>query len=269
MTALTATIPADLNELARHWTKFILTELRRRGRVKFNAEDVLAHVMLKLCESNVVSKFHAGTREQSHPLTVSAVETAGMLGISLGDFLAFQVESEDSLAPVSFSGKPVEDGMGYTSPKARYMFCDVIALSASVAFPNQGVQVLPAHKEPTVSQWKAYLSQAVGNHSANYTRSYQRHESREHAPDHFAQFRSEEGMIFEDRLVDESAEATIEQAFNVAALLKRAPGLQTRKTTDDKCFFDLLRDGYTLREASKAVGLNKHELKVLTAHVGE
>jgi len=270
MTNLNLTVPRDLNDLAHHWQGFIVRELRRTGRVKYNAEDVLAHVLMKLVQSDIVNKFHAGKCEQSHPLTVDAGETAKMLGISLGDLLAFQVESDDSLDPVDAKGQPIPGGLGYTSPSARYLFTDVIALSATTTFPDQGVQEFPAPREPSVAQWKAYLSTAVRNHSANYTRTHHRRAGSEYLADNFFEFRSEEGGIeFESRLVDETAEASIEQAFNVAALLKRAPGLRDRKSAEDKTFFDLLQDGYTIREASKAVGLSRHERKVLAAHIGE
>lgn len=270
MTTLNLTVPRNLDDLARHWQLFIVRELRRAGRVKFNAEDVLSYVLVKLIEKDVVKKFHEGAREQSHPLTVTATEAAKMLGISLGDFLAFQVESEDSLVPVTEKGQPTEDGVGYTSPKALYLFTEVVALAASTTFPNQGVQEFPATREPSVAQWKSYLATSVRNHSANFMRSHVRHASREHAPECFSQFRNLDGEPdFEGRLVDTTAEAAIEQAFDVAALLKRAPGLRDRRTDDDKSFFELLREGYTIREASKAVRLTRRELKVLAAHIGE
>ena len=274
----TLTVPATLNDLGRHWQGFILQTLKRLGRVKFNAEDVFGYVMLKLCEADVVTKFHAGTGEQNHPLTVSVEEASKMLGITAGDFLAFQVESEDSLTPVSYHGKPVADGLGYTSPKARYLFADVIALSATVTFPNQGVQEMPSPKLATVAQWKQYLTTAVSNHSANYARTHYRRCRLEHAPDAFYQFRTDEGGVeFEARLVDPTAgSASVEQALEVQDLLKEAPGLHTRRVTvmvegksTEQNFFDLLGSGYTIREASKAVKLTRQELKVIQTHLGE
>lgn len=273
MSTLTLTVPRDNVEMANHWQGFIVRELRRSGRIKFNAEDVLQYVMLKLCEANIVAKFLAGAGEQSHPLTVTADEAAKMLGITLPAFLSFQVESSDSLDPMDSRGQPVPNGEGYTSPKALYRFTDVVALSASVAFPEQGVQVFPPPKEPSVAQWKAYLTTAVRNHSSNYTRTHKRRASREYLADYFFEFRGrEEGeapVEFESRLVDDSAEATIEQTFNVVALLKQAPGLQTRTSNGGQTFFEMLQSGYTIREASKAVGLTRRECKVLAAHVGE
>ena len=265
------TVPRTLDELALHWRAFVIRELRRTGRQKFNAEDVLAHVMMKLVESDIVNKFHAGSGERSHPLTVTASEAAGMLGISLGDFLSFQVESDDFLPAVDVKGRPREDGLGYTSPKALFLFADVIALSASMTFPNQGKQEIPGPKEATVAQWRTYLSRAVANHSANFTRSHYRHNRLEHAPDYFGNtFRDKEtGMVdFEDRLVDTTTTEVIDQTINVVTLFQEAPGLLKKRSEDNKSFMELLADGYTIREASKAVGLSKQDQQVLTAHLG-
>jgi len=329
---MTMTIPRDLNDLAKHWQGFVVQTLRRTGRVKFNAEDVLGYVMLKLCEVNVVAKFHAGSVEQNHPLAVDAEQAAKMLGLTPKAFMSFQTYSRTPLNVVTAQGKPyvggfqehpnmefffslVRDGkhsmsdivrggvlpdfdpafyknmdsaismwsqlvqrarkLQFTGPESRYLFADVIALSATETFPNQGLLEMPAPKVATVAQWKQYLTTSVSNHSANYARTHHRRCSLEHAPDAFRQFRTDEGGVeFEPRLVDVLAEAAVEQGFDARALLKDAPGLQTRRTTvviegesKDLNFFDLLLAGYTIREATKAVGLSRHEIKVLQARI--
>ena len=59
------------------------------------------------------------------------------------------------------------------------------------------------------------------------------------------------------------------RSLEVQDLLKSAPGLQTRRNAEDLNFFDLLREGYTIREASKMLKLSRQEMKVLMAHIGE
>jgi len=274
MTILTAQIPTNDVELVKFWGLFVARELRRLGRVKFNAEDMLQSVFLALVARKVVEKFWAGVGEWSHALTVTAPEAAMMLGITLGDFLAHQIavlDTDMALLPVDVKGQRVKDGAGYTSPHALYLFTDVVALGATTHFPNQGKLWLPEPKPPSVAQWLAYLTVAIRNASANVTRTWVRHDSKEHAPDCFKQFRDQEtGEVrFEETLVDAVAEGAVEQSFNVTALFKRAPGLRTRVTDEGKNFFDLLKDGYSIREATKEIGLTRHEQRVLSIHVGE
>lgn len=271
-TTMTPQIPTTNEELVKYWSLFVASELRRLGRTKFNAEDMLQSVFLSLFARGVVEKFWAGARERSHPLVVAASDAARMLGITWEAFEAHQIAAEGSdegLSPVDSEGKR-GGAFGVTSRKALYLFTDVVALSATVAFPDQGTLWLPEPKEPTVAQWRAYLHVAIRNASANVTRSWSRHESREHAPDRFKQFRdAETGAVrFEEILVDEVAQASVEQCFDVSSMLKRAPGLGTRRTNEGKNFFDLLKDGYSIREATRELRLSRQEKRVLSRHVG-
>jgi hypothetical protein len=271
MATMTPQIPTTNEELVKYWSLFIASELRRYGRVKFNAEDMIQSVYTALFARGVVQKFWEGAAERSHPLTVCAYDAARMLGLTWEAFQTHQRVAEggdDALLPVDTDGKKTTADVGCL--KTQYLFSDVVALSASVTLPNQGVLWLPEPKQPTVAQWRAYLGKSVRNASANVTRSWSRHEAREHAPDRFKQFREVEtgALRFEESLVDQTAEATIEQSFNVITLLKHVPALETRRTWEGKNFFDLLRDGYTIREATREVRLNRHEQRVLSLHVG-
>ena len=259
------TIPKNDNELARDWAKFIAQTLRNRNRISFNFEDVFQDILLKLVMSKVVEKFWAGVAERSHPLTVTAEEAANMLGISLGEFISFQIESKDSLAPVNGKGQPIPDGLGYSSPGALYLFADVIVLGASVVFAGQGVQQLPPPKDPTVSQFRAYLLVAIHNHVSNVCRRHSRKFNKEHAPDHFACFRTSEGTIeFEGSLIDDEAVSDIENGAEAGLMFRRTPGIMTKKSKDEKTVFDLIHEGYSIAEAAKACRLTRHELRVLT-----
>lgn len=269
MATMTATIPQNNDELVKYWGLFVASELRRLGRVKFNAEDMLQSVFLSLIARGVVEKFWAGVAERSHPLTVNGTDAARMLGISWEGFQAHQEKSEgtdEGLAPVDAEGHRVDGNVAATG--TRYLFAEVIVLAGSVNFPDQGELWLPEPRKPTVGQWRTYLAVAIRNASANVTRTWARRCSREHAPDHFTQFRDSDGVMrFEELLPDVSAEASMEQGLSVALLRKRAPGLETRRTAEGMNFFDLLREGYTIREATKAIGLTRYEQRVLAKHV--
>lgn len=272
-TMMTPQIPTTNDELVKYWSLFVASELRRLGRTKFNAEDMLQSVFLSLFARGVVEKFWAGAQERSHPLVVAASDAARMLGITWEAFVMHQIVAEgteEGLAPVDTEGKR-GGAFGVTDHQALYLFTDVVALSATVTFPDQGTLWLPEPKKPTVAQWRAYLGVAVRNASANVTRSWSRHESKEHAPDRFKQFRDPEtgAVRFEESLVDEVAQGAVEQSFDVSSLLKRAPGLGTRRTSEGKNFFDLLKDGYSIREATREVRLSRQEKRVLSRHVGE
>ena len=260
-------IPKTDEELARQWQPYILKTLMRLGRVKFNAEDVFGYVNLRLIEAQVVAKFWAGVREQSHALTVSAEEAADMLGITLGQFVSFQIESEDSLDPVTVHGKPVPNGMGFASPKARFLFTDVIALSSSVTFPEQGVQKMPPPHQPTLGQWRCYLDRAIRNASTNFARSWSRHCSKEHAPDYFGGlFRDPDGALaFEDSLVD--ARALPEEALAGSDLFRQAPKLMSRVDKDGTSFSALLQE-FSFREAAKMAKLTAREIRIVRSFMG-
>ncbi len=288
---MTPSIPKNLDEMARDWSKHILCELQKHGRVKFHAEDVLSAVMLRLVESNITAKFWEGVAEQSHVLYVTVSQAAKMLGITVGAFLAHQIEcvGSERLEPAGMRVKgedvPVEPGTGYTSPNAIYLFDEVMTLAATKHFPDQIAAELPVARPPTVSQWKAYLTRAVLNNSANYCRHNARHFAREHQPDMWSCFRNTEGeLAFEELIEDPQAThgrsikerggpnvtsiEALEARMDLAALINRAPGLKNKKTPEGADFFDLILNGSTFREAVRAVGLTKRERQVILQHLG-
>lgn len=265
-------IPENNDELVQ-WTPFIANELRRYGRVKFHAEDMMQSVFLSLIQRQVVQKFWTGIKERGYPLTVVGTDAARMLGITWDAFCAYQTAAmgTEKLPPVVKDDTMSSD---VADPRTRYYFTDVLALSAVAVFPDQGTLWLPEPKAPEVRQWCAYLSVAVRNASANVTRTWRRRASREFTPTPLGKGgASNLAESFEDTLVDETGGWEAGQdtcfQFELSFMLRKAPGLAERRSEDGKTIFELIQDGYSLREAMREAGLTRFEQRVLQRNMEE
>lgn len=267
---MTETIPTSNEELVSVWGVFVADELRRLGRVRFNAEDMIQSVFLGLFKSQVVQKFWEGVKERSHPFTVSATDAARMLGLTWEDFLRHQKVAEGGEEWLQPRNQYGDQPVGVETLSTSYFrFAEVVALSATVVFPNQGELWLPEPKAPTVAQWRKYLAVSIRNASANVTRTWSRRASREHAPDRFRRFRDLETheVRFEDNLVDDGPVRTVDSTLAASMMIKANPWLKQRTDTEGRNFFDLLKDGLTIKEALKILEPTLQQRRRLATHL--
>lgn len=172
-------VPETYDELAREYGTFVADRVGRYNKVNRNLDDLIQYIWMQLIAGKVLEKYVDRARSTLPP-TLTAVEVAKYLGLTIEVFLDAQAryhkkKGSRRKAP-PWMPTPLEDG-DPLSEQSVYLAQDVEALNEMMDQPRNNVgkrtaeQVMPfvgAHG------FRAYLTQAIHNHYANWCRTRSR-----------------------------------------------------------------------------------------------
>jgi len=155
-------IPQDYDEFYRDYSKFVANKVKQYNRVDRNIEDLLGDIWVKLLGSDVLTKFVARAA-RTLPSTLPGREAAALLGMSFDEFMLVC----HLLEPTGLDFKPIEGDI--YSESAIWRREDLQDIDE--AHPEN------ARSRPRRMLWvsplafKAYVTQAIHNHFANWCRT--------------------------------------------------------------------------------------------------
>lgn len=169
-------LPRNFDELHRDFGIFIEKKITSYNKVQRNFEDLHQEIWCKIIGSDLLNKFVSRTA-RSLPNVFFAHEAAALMGLTFNEFqIALYHKSHVHLDFMPRDGKMVLDhnrGYAVVDPKATFDSGDIQALDE--IYPDK------ARSQPRMIAWplqsmgfKAYLTQAIHNHFANWCRTRKR-----------------------------------------------------------------------------------------------
>lgn len=175
-------LPRTFDDLVRDqdYAVFVAKKVERYNQVKRNFEDLLQEIWLKLIQSDLLNKFVLRSM-RTPPDVIHASEAAEAMGISFEDFggaLFYRAEAKLNFEPAE--GPPLNMDPStwkvtpFLRPDTLFKTSDIQALDR--AYPNFHNRPQPRRITwPLIALgFRAYLTQAIHNHFANFCRTKKR-----------------------------------------------------------------------------------------------
>lgn len=170
-------VPRSYEELFRDWGDFIAARVKHFNKVERNFEDLLQDVWMRLMNAKFLERF-VGSAAARLPTTMTAEQAVEYLGVTWKQWE--HVLRRNTADPDKWAPKPV----GYRGQLAEGQ--EIPLLSRLAVFVTEEIKVLDEidpwrtrpneRKRPTITArgFKAYLTQAIRNHFANFCRTRNR-----------------------------------------------------------------------------------------------
>lgn len=170
-------VPHNYEELVRDWGDFIAARVKHFNKVERNFEDLLQDVWMRLMNAKFLERF-VGSAAARLPTTMTAEQAIVYLGVTWKQWehvLRRNTADEEKWAPkpIGFHGQLAEGE-------------EIPLLSRQAVFLTEEIKILDEidpwrtrpneRKRPTITArgFKAYLTQAIRNHFANFCRTRNR-----------------------------------------------------------------------------------------------
>lgn len=263
---MTDLIPRTNDEFAREYSGYVAKLVSRLNNRPENFADLLQSIWLKLLESDIVGKFHERAHE-SRPEALTTEEVCLHLGITTDSWVDLQARHQLGCSGLGWMPCPIAGDA--TSLDALWSTDEVERYEPHAHQHHEMVgeseRLIP---RATSAQFRTYVQRAVHNAYANWCRTNNRR-NKDRLIDAFPDqmYRRDEGEAFSlDDLFDavqdtERPAARMEASIDVRSVMERlGPQAGT--------FFDLLSEGYTLREAAKRLKYDRFETQRLVLRLG-
>lgn len=172
-------LPRNFDELFRTYGDFIAKKVASYNKVPRNMEDLYQEICCKLIGSDLLNKF-VDRAARTLPDTFYAHEAAALMGLSFDEFqVALYYQGCMGLSKKPCEGEMTlddETGRAILDPRALFAAGDIQALDE--AYPDTEERPRPLQRQIVwplqALGFKAYLTQAIHNHFANWCRTRSR-----------------------------------------------------------------------------------------------
>lgn len=168
----------NFDEMYREHEKFIENKIKSYNQVQRNFEDLFGDIWVKLIGSDILNKFHQRVARMLRP-TLYGHEAAALLGLTLGEFNLVMRLKEGTM---KYKGSKPEEPTGLTFKpiKGTLREKNVLYQREDIRELDEALDRMPRSQPRRVTfplgatGFKAYLTQAIHNHFANWCRTRKR-----------------------------------------------------------------------------------------------